>query len=176
VVWGTSVRVSPQKRLERLFEALRRAGPHMPPWELRIAGGAETGQEAYAAGLRAAAADLPVTWTGELAAVDDFLDGLDAFVMVAEPAGCPNASLEAMAAGLPVVITDLGGAREQVIDGVNGRVTPRDDPDALAAAIVALSRDADLRRAMGERGRARAAERFSVAGMTDAYTRLCLGP
>ena len=115
-----------------------------------------------------------MSWAGELASVEGFLDGLDAFALVAEPAGCPNASLEAMAAGLPVVITDVGGAREQVVDGVNGRVTPRDDPDALAAAIVALSRDAELRRAMGERGRTRAAERFSVAGMTDAYTRLCL--
>ncbi|MFO0601705.1 MAG: glycosyltransferase family 4 protein [Polyangiales bacterium] len=175
VVWGTSVRVSPQKRLELLFEALRRAAQRMPPWELRVAGGAETGSADYAAKLRDDVADLPVTWVGELAEVGDFLDGLDAFVMVAEPAGCPNASLEAMAAGLPVVITDAGGAREQVADWETGAVTPRDDAGALADALVALSCDEGLRRAYGERGRARAAERFSVARMADDYARLCFG-
>ncbi len=95
--------------------------------------------------------------------------------MVAEPAGCPNASLEAMAAGLAVVITDVGGAREQVVDGETGRVTPRDDVAALAEALVALSRDAGPRRRFGARGRERAAERFGVARMADDYARLCFG-
>jgi len=176
VVWGTSVRVAPQKRLELLLDALRLAAPRMPPYELRVAGGAETGGEAYAAALRERAAGLAVTWAGELAAVGDFLDGLDGFVMVAEPAGCPNASLEAMAAGLAVVITDVGGAREQVVDGETGRVTARDDVGALADALVALSHDAEARRRYGARGRERAGERFSVARMADDYARVCFGP
>lgn len=175
VVWGTSVRVAPQKRLELLLDALRLAAPRMPAYELRVAGGAETGCEAYAAALRDRAAGLAVTWAGELADVEDFLDGLDAFVMVAEPAGCPNASLEAMAAGLAVVITDVGGAREQVVDGETGRVTARDDVAALAEALVTLSRDAELRRTFGARGRERAAERFGVGRMADDYARLCFG-
>jgi glycosyltransferase involved in cell wall biosynthesis len=95
--------------------------------------------------------------------------------MVAEPAGCPNASLEAMAAGLAVVITDAGGAREQVIDGATGRVTPRDDVAALADVLVALSCDASTRARFGAAGRARAAERFSVERMADDYARLCFG-
>ncbi len=175
VVWGTSVRIAPQKHLELLIDALHHAAPRMPPYELRIAGGPETGSAPYAAALRERSAGLPVTWLGELASVGDFLDGLDAFVMVAEPAGCPNASLEAMAAGLAVVITDAGGAREQVIDGATGRVTPRDDVAALADVLVALSCDASTRARFGAAGRARAAERFSVERMADDYARLCFG-
>ena len=60
------------------------------------------------------AAGLPVKLLGELDDPRPFYRDLDLFVMISEPAGCPNASLEAMAAGLPVVATDVGGAAEQV--------------------------------------------------------------
>ena len=56
--------------------------------------------------------------------------------MISEPAGCPNASLEALAAGVPVVATDVGGASEQIVDGVTGRLVARRDAAALAEAIV----------------------------------------
>jgi glycogen synthase len=65
-----------------------------------------------------------------------FLAGLDVFAMISEPSGCPNASLEALAAGVPVIATDVGGAREQVIDGKSGRLVPARDASALANAIV----------------------------------------
>jgi glycosyltransferase involved in cell wall biosynthesis len=95
--------------------------------------------------------------------------------MIAEPAGCPNASLEAMGAGLPVVSTDVGGAGEQVVDGVTGRLVPRGDDGALADALVELASDDALRRRLGEAGRARAEERFSLRRMVDDYRRVCLG-
>jgi glycosyltransferase involved in cell wall biosynthesis len=175
VVWGTAARVAPQKRLELLLDALRLATPRMPPHVLRIAGAPETGSEAYAAALTARAEGLSVEWLGERADIPAFLDGLDAFAMVAEPAGCPNASLEAMAAGLAVVITDVGGARAQVLDGETGAVCPRDDVSALAEALVALSWDESRRKRMGAAGRARAAAHFDVSRMTDDYERLLLG-
>lgn len=103
-----------------------------------------------------------------------FLRELDAFALVAEPAGCPNASLEAMAAGLPVVATNAGGIAEQIEDGVSGRLVGRDDVAALAGALVEVGRDTGLRRRLGEAARSRAAERFSLAKMVEAYRRLCL--
>jgi glycosyltransferase involved in cell wall biosynthesis len=174
VIIGTSARIHPQKRLELLIEALRLAHDSMPRYVLRIAGGVERGSEAYAESLRRLADGLDVEWLGSLDDTTEFLRDLDFFVMVAEPAGCPNASLEAMAAGLAVVATDAGGMAEQVDDGVNGRLVGRDDVVALASAIVELARDSSLREAQGIAGRSRAVERFGMARMIDSYRRVCL--
>jgi glycosyltransferase involved in cell wall biosynthesis len=67
------------------------------------------------------------------------------------------AALEAMAAGRPVVASDVGGLRELVVDGETGLVVPPGDPDALRSAIAALERDPARREALGEAGKARAA-------------------
>ena len=104
-----------------------------------------------------------------------FLAGLDLFAMISEPAGCPNASLEAMAAGLPVVATDFGGAAEQVIDGVTGRLVPPRDAAALAAALTDLAADPNRRRECGAAGRARAEALFDLRRMVADYRRVCLG-
>lgn len=173
LVFGTAARLAPHKRLDLLIDAFHLAAPRLPPFEVRIAGGPEPGSEAHAAELRTQAADLPFTWLGS---IDDdrmgaFLDGLDVFVMVSEPAGCPNASLEAMAAGLPLVVTDHGGAADQITDDV-GLVTPRHDVAALAEAIVSLAHDPNRRRHLGEAARLRAATHYSINRMVDAYLAL----
>jgi glycosyltransferase involved in cell wall biosynthesis len=73
----------------------------------------------------------------------------------------PLSVLEAMAAGLPVVATDVGDVARAVLDGVTGHVVPPRDPEALAAALEPLLTDAGARRRMGGAGRARVVERFS---------------
>jgi glycosyltransferase involved in cell wall biosynthesis len=172
LVIGTAARLAPQKKLEELLQALRIASGRLPPYVLRIAGGAERGSEEYAAELRRLAAGLPVEWLGELADTRPFLRQLDAFVMISEPAGCPNASLEAMAVGLPVVATDVGGAGEQVRDGVTGRLVPRGNCEALAEALVKLAHDAALRARYGAAGRAHIAAGFDVRRMLADYQRI----
>ena len=67
-----------------------------------------------------------------------------------------------MARRVPVVATDVGGIPEVVTDGVDGVLVPPGDPAALAAAIVELLRDPDLRRRLGEAGHATVADRFSI--------------
>jgi glycosyltransferase involved in cell wall biosynthesis len=74
----------------------------------------------------------------------------------------PLSVLEAMAGGLPVVATDVGDVGRAVADGVTGFVVPPKDPEQLAARLERLLIDADLRRRMGEAGRARVAEMFSA--------------
>jgi glycosyltransferase involved in cell wall biosynthesis len=168
---GTAARLSPQKRLEDLLRAFRLALPGLPACELLIAGEAETGSEDYAAALKASAENLPVRWLGELRgpALHDFHASLDLFAMISEPAGCPNASLEAMASGLPVVATDFGGVSEQVLDGVTGRLVPPRDAAAFATALAQLCHDADLRAAMGEAARKHVVGHFSLERMHAAY-------
>jgi glycosyltransferase involved in cell wall biosynthesis len=174
-VFGTLARIAPQKKLEHLLAALRRAAPRLPPYTLRIAGGVETGAEDYFDQLRVQAEGLAVEWLGDVADIGRFLTDLDGFVLVAEPAGCPNASLEAMAAGLPVVLTDVGGTAEQITDGREGRLVPRGDVDALAKALVELAADIERRRAWGQAARRRIEGQFSLQRMVDDYKRVCLG-
>lgn len=170
---GTLARLSPQKRLEELVAALRLALPRLPACEVHVGGDAERGSEEYARTLRETTTDLPLVWRGAVEA-DAFLAELDLFVMIAEPAGCPNASLEALARGLPVVATDHGGMREQVLDGVTGLLVPRADPAALAEAIVRLANDAPLRARLGPAGCEHVRSAFSLTAMVDAYARLAV--
>ena len=104
-------------------------------------------------------------FAGPRADVPDFLRAADLFVHPSHQEGFSNAILEAMAAGLPVVACDVGGNPEAVVDGETGRLVPSRNPDLLAAAMEELLRDEGKRRAMGEAGRRRAEERFSLGRM-----------
>jgi glycosyltransferase involved in cell wall biosynthesis len=75
----------------------------------------------------------------------------------------PVTLLEAMAASLPVVATAVGGVSEVVVAEETGLLVRAGDPDALAAALRRLAEDPDLRRRMGDAGRRRVEERFSIA-------------
>jgi glycosyltransferase involved in cell wall biosynthesis len=176
IVFGTAARLSPDKRLEDLLAALRVAAPKLPPHVLRIAGGPEHGPaRPYANELRRAARGLRTEWLGELTDLTAFYDSLDVFVMIAEPAGCPNASLEAMAAGVPVIATDHGGAGEQIIDRVTGRLVARFDVAALADAMVELAHAPALRAACATRAREHVRAHFSLERMIDRYANLSVG-
>jgi glycosyltransferase involved in cell wall biosynthesis len=173
-VFGTAARISPRKRLEDLLMAFREAHGRLPPCVLKIAGGVEFGADEYAGQLRQLAKGLPVEWLGEISDLSAFHRELDAFLMISEPAGCPNASLEAMAAGLPVIATDLGGASEQVIHDETGLLVPARDPNAFATAMIQLASDRSMREKMGSAARARISKHFSLPRMIDAYRAVLL--
>ncbi|MCX6930093.1 MAG: glycosyltransferase, partial [Verrucomicrobia bacterium] len=175
VAFGTAARINPRKRLEDLLTAFRVANGRLPAYTLKIAGGVEAGCEDYAARLRTLADGLPVEWLGEVSDLSSFHQQLDAFVMISEPAGCPNASLEAMAAGLAVIATDVGGASEQIVEGRTGWLVPGRDPQALAAALVEMATQPDMRQQMGMAGRDRILDSFSVERIIADYRRICLG-
>lgn len=84
---------------------------------------------------------------------------------LAESFGLPL--IEAMASGVPVVATTAGGMAEVVRDGLDGLAVPPDDAQALAAAMLRLARDPDLRRRLGEEGRRSAVQRFSWDRVAD---------
>ena len=104
------------------------------------------------------------------------IKGFDLFVLSSETEGLGTSLLDAMAAAKACVGTRAGGIPEAVADGETGLVVPTHDPTALAHAIVRLLQDEPLRLRMGDAGRARATEQFSVEKMVEgtlaAYGRL----
>jgi D-inositol-3-phosphate glycosyltransferase len=86
--------------------------------------------------------------------------------------GFPNSIVEAMAAGKPVVCTDVGSCREAVVDWVTGFLVPPPRPDAFAGALQRLIADPSLRARMGEAGRARARQRHQARQVLDSVEML----
>ncbi len=115
-----------------------------------------------------------VTLAGGRDVVPVLLAGADVFALSSRSEGAPMSILEAMAAGLPVVASDVGGVREQVADGETGLLVPPADPHALAAALERLLADPRLRLGLGEAGRARAREHFDIGAARDAHVAVYL--
>jgi colanic acid/amylovoran biosynthesis glycosyltransferase len=80
--------------------------------------------------------------------------------------------MEAMATGLPVIATAVGGVPELVEDGVSGILIPNEDRDALVAAMQRMVEQPDLRVQMGQAARCRAVERFDIRQTVRAYEAL----
>jgi glycosyltransferase involved in cell wall biosynthesis len=128
--------------------------------------------EDVAAELRALGLESDVELCGARSDVGAVLARSDVFVLASRSEGGPISILEAMAAGLPVVASDVGGVREQVADGVTGLLVPPGDPEALAGALERLLADPELRRRLGAAGLERARERFDVSRLRAEHLEL----
>jgi glycosyltransferase involved in cell wall biosynthesis len=106
---------------------------------------------------------------GHRAEVEPLYAALDAYVLCSRSEGMPNTILEAMASGVPVVSTRVGGADELVVDGETGILVPAGQPTQLAQAMAELIASPDRSRAMGRAGRARAVASFSLPAMVAGY-------
>ena len=104
--------------------------------------------------------------------VGRFYAHMDVNVLPSFTEGLPCAALEAYAAGVPVVATAVGGNPEVVTDGVDGYLVPPGNPEALAARLLDMLADEDRRREMGQRGRQRVLEHFTVSVQEAAYRRV----
>jgi len=172
LLMGTVARISHQKKLEELIEAIRLATPTMPAFRLQIVGGLERGSEDYAEQMRERSRGLPIDWLGEQSDPSRTMRLWDFFVLISEPMGCPNTGQEAMSHGLPMVATDAGGASEQVVNGLNGRLFPRRDIRELAKAICELANSVELRIRNGKASLERYANHFNVERMIEDYARV----
>ena len=94
--------------------------------------------------------------------VPDLLNAMDIFVLPSYSEGMSLALLEAMAAGLPVIATAVGGTPEVVTDGENGLLIPPRDAEALAGALERLLADPALAQHLGANARAHVREHFSL--------------
>lgn len=104
--------------------------------------------------------------------IPSWLAGFDVFALPSLAEGISNTILEAMAAGLPVVATDVGGNGELVEPGLTGALVPAADPEALAEALAAYIDDPARRVHHGQAGRRRVEARFSLHGMLERYHEL----
>ncbi|KAB2970380.1 TIGR03088 family PEP-CTERM/XrtA system glycosyltransferase [Zoogloea sp.] len=95
--------------------------------------------------------------------------GLDVFVQPSQAEGISNTLLEAMASGLPIIATDVGGNGELVVDGETGLLVPAIDPPRMGAAMAGLFNDRARVLEMGRKGRARVQAQFSLDAMVGAY-------
>jgi len=171
VVAGTVGRLQPVKGTRHLLEAWSRLVSGHPDAILLLVGGGSQ-QAALERMSRHLGISEHVRFLGDRVDVPDLLRGMDIFVLPSLWEGMPNAALEAMAVGLPVVATAIGGTPEVVVDGVTGLLIPPGDPDALAQSIAHLLCDPDLRCRMGQAGRERVVNHFSVGRMVEQTTRL----
>jgi glycosyltransferase involved in cell wall biosynthesis len=167
---GTAARLDPVKGLDGLLEAFHGLRARHPGARLYILGeGPERGAlEALIA--RHGLGDI-VTLTGHRADVRELLPGFDLYVNSSTYEGVSLTILEAMAAGLPVVATAVGGNPEVVEDGHTGVLVPPRDPRALGEVLAALLADGGRRAALGAAGRRRAEERFAFERMMTMYER-----
>jgi len=115
-----------------------------------------------------------VRFVGSTTQMLTFFAAADVFVLPSRSEGISNALLEAMASGLPVVATDVGGNR-QVIECSNmGTLVPSEDPAVLAGALAAMLVNAEMRRRIGVAARNHVRARYSAERMVDAYEHLYL--
>ncbi|OSM07113.1 glycosyltransferase family 4 protein [Magnetofaba australis] len=163
VLLGAAATFRPVKRLEEFLEAGRRLMERGAPLKLALVG---DGPEAdkYHAFVRDNGLAERVILPGRMMDVRPALAAFDGFVLSSIAETFSNAALEAMAMGLPVVISDAGGAPEMVFDGDNGYRYPPGDAAALSDAMARLL-DAEHRHKLGQNARATVLQRFTFERM-----------
>jgi glycogen(starch) synthase len=163
-VIGVLSQLRPGKGVETMIEAMPRLAQTHPGVRLAVAG--DGPQRAF---LEALATERGVSrsvhFLGETPGPGRLLDGIDLFVNPSWAESFPYSSLEAMAAGLPVVAADVGGIKEAVTDGTSGFLVAPRDPRALAEAIGAVLSRPDRGAGLGEAGRRRVERQFTLSQM-----------
>jgi glycosyltransferase involved in cell wall biosynthesis len=173
---GTVGQMRPEKNQEVLLTALRRLRVSGVDAHLVIAGDGPLREFLHRRAVELEVADR-VAFIGEVDDVRAVLTAMDVFVLPSTSVeSFSNAALEAMAIGRPVILSDIGGAREMIDDGIEGYVvTPTELAARLPALIAALYADRRKRQQMGQAARNRAQTRFSVTSMAAAYRALIGG-
>lgn len=172
-----SGRIAPTKFLIEIVAAMRVLWVSMPEVELHLIGAAEHYHQDYHEMLLVSiGTDLgkKVFFHGQNFDVTDVLSDFDVYLVLGKNQGCPNALLEALMAGLPVIGNNDGGTQEQIIDGVTGMLIEDLDPVRIADALNRVICDRAFAEKLGRAGRERVIREFSMELMTSAYLSLLL--
>lgn len=160
------------------IKAAAALAPGFPHVDFSIAGGVL--EPAYFEELQILVRDLNLSgrfsFAGSITDLHQHLSAADIFVLPSRSEGFSNAIVEAMAASLPVIATNVGGNAEAVQNGVTGIIVPAEDPESLAVAMTRLLSAPAQAKAMGVAGKQRVAEKFTTDAMmlqtTAAYRKL----
>jgi len=163
---GLAARFAPQKALDVLVEAAVPVLERHPDARLVLAGSGPL-LEFVRTRARASSVRDRILFPGLETDMPGLLSALDIYASAAIAEGLGLGTIEAMAAGLPVVSTTAGGTPEVVEDAVTGLLVPPGKAAQLTEALLWLAKDPALRRRMGEAGRARALERFTEERMLE---------
>jgi glycosyltransferase involved in cell wall biosynthesis len=164
VVIGAACRLVPLKGLTTLIRAIASLSSEYPRLRLEIAGSGPQREELERE-IHELRLDDQIRLLGWEQDLGHLFRKWDIFAMPSLDEGLPIATLEAMAEGLPVVATTVGGLPELVEDGHTGLLVPPLDPEAFSKALRRLIADPKLRQSMGSAGRNRAIKKFSVRSM-----------
>lgn len=142
------------------------------PWTVLCVGrddgiGPQLQQQAEQSGLAP-----HILWLGSRPDIPELLAAADIGILCSHEEGFSNALLEAMAQGLPMIVTDVGGNKEAVIDGETGYVVPARNPTALGAALLMCITHPEQAKLLGQRGQERVQRYFSIDGCVNAYDQL----
>ena len=161
---GVVARLQPEKGVSSFLKAAARVAPQFPEAHFVVAGDGPFRQELVALTENL---DLGsrVHFLGFRADASALMRSLDVLVAPSLTEGSPLVTLEAKAAGVPVVASAVGGIPDQVRHDKEGLLVPPGDTHALGNALLALLRDPPRARRLGEAGRRRVASRFSHATM-----------
>ena len=172
VIAGVVGRLSPEKGQSVFMRALARAREKDDRLYGLLVG---DGQDRDRLREQAAALGLAehCLFTGHVRSPAAHYRCMDMLILPSFSEGMPNAALEGMTAGLPVIASKVGGLPEVVADGVTGLLLPPGNEAALARAIAALAADPQRARTMGAAGRKRALAEFSPKIRTRRFFRLC---
>jgi glycosyltransferase involved in cell wall biosynthesis len=167
---GSVARLNHQKNLALLLRAAKKL-PANRRWKILLVGDGPERSRLLSLGQKLGLADRLI-WLGARHDIEGWLGAMDIFVHTANFEGMPNAVMEAMAAGLPVVASAVDGTCELIEDGVSGYLVSPGDVNAFAQRIRQLMENPDLARRLGEKAHSDVLERFDLPRMIRGYDQL----
>lgn len=165
---GTIGSLRPVKNQSLLIKACQSILPQFEEVEVLIVGegplALQLKQEVQALGLTE-----KIHFSGAQPNIPEILNAVDLFVLPSRSEGMPNAVLEAMSCGVPVIATAVGGVPEVIEHGENGILIASEDEPQLVAALTNLIQNPETRRMLGMKGRQRVLSHFSLKAMVSEY-------
>ena len=171
-VVGSVGRMEQVKDYQNLARAFALVAGHAPVATRLVLVGDGSQRPAVAEYLRAKGLEGVATLTGARDDIPELMRGFSVFVLPSRAEGISNTILEAMASGLPVIATDVGGNSELVVDGETGFLVPPGDPGAIASRLAYYRQNGDTLAHHGRAARERVLREFSLEVMVDGYRRL----